>query len=221
MTDQLERPLGDLLMSPLGWLLAAAFHDDPVTCWLVPDPRLRPLAMGSLFTTVTLDAAAEQGLRIQRAGSGDGPVVAVATWFDRTEPADALEFPATEADDSLFERWRILQVTLAAAHPVEPHHHLAFLGVHPDHHGTGHGSRLLHEHHEHLDATGTPAYLEASSPHNRRLYLRHGYHDHGEPLQLPDGPHLYPMWRDPAASRAEPPGMATAGAGPDRSTGPA
>ena len=29
----------------------------------------------------------------------------------------------------------------------------------------------------------------------RGLYLRHGYEDHGEPIRLPDGPEMYPMWR--------------------------
>ena len=41
-----------------------------------------------------------------------------------------------------------------------------------------------------------PAYHEASSPRNRALYERHGYVTQGE-FTLPDGPPLWPMWRDP------------------------
>ena len=47
------------------------------------------------------------------------------------------------------------------------------------------------------DAAGQPAYLEATTDANKRLYLRHGFVEL-DPLPLPDnGPVLYPMWRDP------------------------
>jgi hypothetical protein len=45
---------------------------------------------------------------------------------------------------------------------------------------------------------GTPAYLEASSPRARDLYLRHGYAmRRGSAFRLPEGPLLWPMWREP------------------------
>lgn len=43
------------------------------------------------------------------------------------------------------------------------------------------------------DAAGLPAYLEASSPRNISLYARHG-----SPIRWPDGPELFPLWREPA-----------------------
>ena len=46
-------------------------------------------------------------------------------------------------------------------------------------------------------ATGTAAYLEASDERTRDLYLRHGYTDRREPIELPDGPSMYPMVRIP------------------------
>jgi hypothetical protein len=50
-----------------------------------------------------------------------------------------------------------------------------------------------------LDDSGRPAYLEASSPRARDLYLRHGYLPRpGTPFHLPDGgPPMWPMWREP------------------------
>ncbi|QYN34952.1 hypothetical protein K1T35_42510 [Pseudonocardia sp. DSM 110487] len=45
------------------------------------------------------------------------------------------------------------------------------------------------------DADGLPAYLEATSLRSRSLYERHGFRDAGDPIQLPDGPSLWPMWR--------------------------
>ena len=41
------------------------------------------------------------------------------------------------------------------------------------------------------------AYLEASDERTRRIYLRHGYADHGSPIELPGGPFMYPMVRHP------------------------
>ena len=58
---------------------------------------------------------------------------------------------------------------------------------------------MLAHHHAALDQEVVPAYLEAADLRNRDLYLRHGYVDHGPPIQLPDGPRMYPMWRQPAA----------------------
>ncbi len=50
------------------------------------------------------------------------------------------------------------------------------------------------------DHDGTPAYLEATSPRNRQLYQRLGFHVTSE-IPLPDGPTMWRMWRDPAGAR--------------------
>ncbi|WP_199435287.1 hypothetical protein [Qaidamihabitans albus] len=60
-----------------------------------------------------------------------------------------------------------------------------------------------------------PAYLEASSPRDRRLYERVGFTDLGDPIEPPDGPRLQPMWRPATAGmdRPEPSGWNTPGGG--------
>jgi GNAT superfamily N-acetyltransferase len=69
--------------------------------------------------------------------------------------------------------------------------------VRPDRQGQGTGHALLRAYHEILDRdAGAPAYLEASDLRTRQIYLRHGYADHGPPIHLPDGPLMYPMWRE-------------------------
>jgi hypothetical protein len=51
------------------------------------------------------------------------------------------------------------------------------------------------------DATGVPAYLEATNERNCALYRRHGFVDR-DPLPLPaGGPPLYPMWREPVVEK--------------------
>jgi hypothetical protein len=88
---------------------------------------------------------------------------------------------------------------------------------------TGRGSALLAHHRQYLDATGTPAYLEASSPRSRDLYTRFGYRAAGQAFRLPDGPAFWPMWRQPhpaitptpqshTAEPADPAAQATASA---------
>lgn len=83
-------------------------------------------------------------------------------------------------------------------HPGAPCFHLQLMGVVPEQQGRGIGSRLLAAVLERCDATGTPAYLEATSAANRRLYERHGF-EASHVIMLPDGPSLWPMWREPAA----------------------
>jgi len=46
------------------------------------------------------------------------------------------------------------------------------------------------------DAEGLPAYLESSKESNVPFYERHGFAV-TETFDLPDGPRLWLMWRDP------------------------
>jgi GNAT superfamily N-acetyltransferase len=84
------------------------------------------------------------------------------------------------------------------------HQYLAILAVRPGCQGRGIGTALLNARHRDLDRDGVPAYLEASSPRARDLYLRHGYTLRpGGPFRLPEGgPPMWPMWREPAPATA-------------------
>ncbi|MEQ1617327.1 MAG: GNAT family N-acetyltransferase [Terricaulis sp.] len=84
---------------------------------------------------------------------------------------------------------------LNALHPQEPHAHLVFLGVSPHAQGRGVGSAILKETLAPLDASGTPALLEATTERNVALYRRHGF-DVVENLRLSDL-HVRIMWRAP------------------------
>jgi ribosomal protein S18 acetylase RimI-like enzyme len=84
------------------------------------------------------------------------------------------------------DRWVLLERAMDAARPGGRHEYLMLAGVLPGQQGKGLGTRLLDHHHEVLDAAGTGAYLEATSPGSRALYTRLGYHDHGRPFH-PEG----------------------------------
>jgi GNAT superfamily N-acetyltransferase len=196
-------------------VLAAALADSDVGRWLDPDPDTRvPHALAYFRTTV--DQAMSAGT--VRVADQRGEILAAALWFARpAAPASADDPPACDAgppvggspvgaglsNGAVFERLRLLGRLLDERHPLGPaHHHLAHLGVRPDQQRQGIGSYLLIGHHAYLHVAGIPAYLEASDPGSRQLYLRHGYTDVGVPIMLPTGLPIWPMWRPPAPAGA-------------------
>lgn len=201
MTDIIPAQPGDL--DALSLVIAEAFDDLPPSRWLIGDETARrevfphyfrihlehALACGVVWTTTDRVAAAlwiPLGLGKPALPDGYCERLAVATslWTSRFGAFDT---------------------ALEARHPAgTAHHYLALLGVRPGRQGEGIGSALLREHHRRLDQAGIPGYLEASSERNRQLYLRHGYRDTGLPVDLPGGPSLFPMWREPLRASATP-----------------
>ncbi|MFI7635973.1 GNAT family N-acetyltransferase [Nonomuraea sp. NPDC049400] len=114
------------------------------------------------------------------------------------EPQDAPEADLRTVFGAGGARLRALGQALAQRHPDrEPHLYLACMGVIGGRQGAGLGSAMLRHRLERADAEGLAAYLEASSPRSRALYLRHGFEDLGEPVRVADSPLLWPMWRRP------------------------
>lgn len=187
----------------LSHLIADAFFNLPPSRWLIPDKPARrhifpryfriivehALASGTIYTTPGRSAAA---LWLQI--SPGGPV-----------PPDGYSNQLAAVTGEWIDRFAAFDAVLGHRHPVGiAHHHLAILAVRPSQQGQGAGSTLLRAFHQQLDdASGMPAYLEAASPRTRDLYLRHGYTDLGSPIQLPGGPAMYPMLREPG-SRQQP-----------------
>jgi len=179
-------------------LVAEAMWDGRVARWLNPDPVIRRRDSPGYFG-IFVEHAVRFGEVYATADAETGRLSGVALWFPFTSlipaPAD-YDARLKEATGPAFDRARELDAALEARHPLDAHHYLAFLAVHPDHHNHGIGSALLERHHARLDRAGIPAYLEANDPRNRDLYLRHGYVCDTE-IELPDGPSLWPMWRAP------------------------
>lgn len=178
-------------------LIATAFHPLDVATWLVADPNERQRALYG-HMRILVDHALDCGEVLTTIGH-----TAAAVWLPRTNPLPEISDYGRRlwlATGAHVDRFRALDAAFDKHHPSERHHHLALLAVHPDHQRRRTGSALLDFYHARLDRDAMPAYLEASSPYSRRLYLRHGYTDHGPPITLPHhGPNLHPMWRPPGA----------------------
>jgi len=184
-------------------VIAEAFAGLAVVGWLVPDldPDMRRRVLAADFGIFVEHAFAHGQVH------ATPDLAAVALWFpfdgEPVPEPDDYQRRLADAVGEWADRFSVLDALFEAHHPSEPHHHLAFLAVRPECQGSGLGSALLRHHHARLDHAGIPAYLEASSPGSRDLYLRHGYRLRGEPFTVPDGTPFWPMWRTPSAARPE------------------
>lgn len=179
--------------------LAKAFYDDPLFSWLFPDASRRVeisrRAFDLYLKRVWLQH--EETYTIGDASTGACVWEPPGTWKLSVREQLSL-LPAMLP---IFGR-RLPRVlgTLNAVekgHPAEPHYYLAFIGVAPESQGNGMGSILMHPVLQRCDAEGIPAYLEASAPRNRDLYLRHGFEVTEEIRPGRGGPPLWRMWREP------------------------
>ncbi|MGW0531633.1 GNAT family N-acetyltransferase [Streptomyces sp. NPDC003032] len=198
-------------------LLDEAFMWDPVSGWVFPGEEHRrrrhgalmgaffDLALGEGFIDIAEDgAAAALWWSVPAAGAEgvgqDGEDVGA----EAAAEADAeVDGPALlrQAVDPENERVELIGRLTDAAHPTDrAHEYLHMIAVRPDRQGEGLGTALVNAVLERCDREGLHAYLEASNARSRDLYERLGFAFTGAPLDLPEGPRMWPMWREPRAS---------------------
>ncbi|MEV4356021.1 GNAT family N-acetyltransferase [Nonomuraea sp. NPDC049625] len=173
-------------------VLTEAFMNDPLACWLFPEASERGRLQSYFYRSLLAHPTAEAYLIGGREGA--------SLWLAPATGRTSHEEPPG-ADQVFGENGARLQAVgeaLAQRHPGhEPHLYLACMGVVGGRQGAGLGTAMLRHRLERADADGLAAYLEASSPRSRDLYLRHGFEDLGEPVRVADSPLLWPMWRRP------------------------
>jgi ribosomal protein S18 acetylase RimI-like enzyme len=183
-------------LARVGLALSRAFHDDPVLVWSLPHPDRRREVLPGFFTLFA--GAFQRHGHVHRTVDGTG----AALWAPPgvtpvgDDESDAFGAAMQELVGSDAERTFIISELLEENHPHDPVWYLNFVGVEPAGQGRGIGSALLEHVLVEADRNGEPAYLDATSMRNRRLYERHGFVTTRE-LLLPDGPPMWPMWRDP------------------------
>ncbi|MBL1291254.1 GNAT family N-acetyltransferase [Streptomyces sp. NPDC057067] len=179
-------------------ILEEAFHHDPVSSWVFPDEDHRRAVHGK-FLGVFADVTLEEG-RIDLLEDG----TAAALWLsvpagvpDEEDDTPALMRETADPDN---ERAELVGRLTGAVHPHDrAHEYLLMIGVSPERQGEGIGEALMRGVLERCDREGTPAYLEASSERSRGLYERLGFAFMGRTVDLPQGPPMWPMWREPRA----------------------
>lgn len=184
-------------------VLSAAFLDDPVFVWIVPDRDERAALLPGIFDAFADAYARHDETHVLATGDAPAaPIGGAALWAPPgvapIHPDDEPRFftRVAEVAGGHLDRFATTGEIFDAAHPSEPCWFLSLLGVDGAHQGRGFGSALLRRVLDEADRAGQPAYLEATSPRNRALYERHGFR-HVRDLPLPDGPTAYAMWRDP------------------------
>ncbi len=189
---------------------AAGFYSDPVMSWVLRDDGARLHQLDLVFHQVVTHFFPDRGI------IGVLDDASVCLWRDpsfdhRAVPAE-VEVEAESEDDEgdggdaadppfsaeELERFDLLTTAMAEHHPHDPHWYLFVVSTLPERQGQGLGAAVLAPVLAQCDAEGVPAYLESTNPRNMTLYRRLGFEQTGE-IPLPDGPSLYPMWREPHA----------------------
>ncbi|MFJ9901586.1 GNAT family N-acetyltransferase [Streptomyces sp. NPDC101152] len=180
-------------------LLDAAFQDDPVSNWVFPEEEHRRTTHHRLMAAFTDLVLAEGRVDVTEDGSASAlwlPVQAGPHAAADSDEDGAAQLRAAVDPDN--ERVELIARLTQDIHPVgRAHAYLWMIGVRPGRQGEGLGSALIRQALDRCDREGLPAYLEASSARSRALYERLGFEPTGTPLALPDGPHMWPMWREP------------------------
>jgi ribosomal protein S18 acetylase RimI-like enzyme len=180
-------------------VLARAFQDDdPVFTWWIPDADRRRATLPPFFELFVETFLPHDLIYVDADTSG------TVVWGPPSNPlgiSDEEAFGArVEQIVAEIDLPRVFEITTALGeqHPSEPHYYLQWAAVVPERQGRGIGSALLAPVLERCDREGTPAYTEATSLQNRRLYERHGFAFVSE-VAPAGGPPLYRMWREPVA----------------------
>lgn len=195
------RPASESEVTPAAAVLAEAFAEDPVLLEFRP-PRPgedRVAVLGDLFAALIRSVpATSRALDVALDGQR---IVGAALWEAPRPHAGAVEAFGARVPTFL----RVLGVVGALravrhlrrmdrARPAAPHWYLAEIGVAAAARGRGVGGLLLEHALDRVDRRRQAAYLESSTPHNRRLYRRHGFGD-GAPITGLGAAAPISMWR--------------------------
>ncbi|MCC3773120.1 GNAT family N-acetyltransferase [Streptomyces sp. UNOC14_S4] len=179
-------------------LIGESFQTDPVSGWVFPDEDRRRVVQPRFFGAY-LDVALRDGWV-----DVTDDLSAAALWLPVRPEADGEEDgdlgERLSAADPGNERAGVVAELTGRVHPVDrAHYYLPVIVAAPGRQGQGRGRALLAPVMDRCDREGMPAYLEASNERSKALYERLGFAVLGDAIRLPEGPRLWPMWREPSS----------------------
>lgn len=175
--------------------LARAFVDDPVMMFMIPDADARVAKLPRLFK-VLLKLALPHGLCHITSGYESATIWKppgkwhLSLWDYIANGPDLLGIFGTNVLSVMATMDRIEKI-----HPKVPHYYLQVIGTDPVKQGKGFASLIMRHQLAASDAAGMPCYLESSKDTNIPIYRSFGFELRGE-ISIPDGPTLWPMWRE-------------------------
>jgi len=164
-----------------GEMLGRAFHDNPMSLYILPDEGDRTRHLGWMFGTST-----RYGCLFGEVYTTTGRIDGAAVWLTPESPpmsretagrAGMAELPQKMGPEA-FQRLMVMKShfdELRRRDAPEPHWYLWVLGVDPPRQGQGVGGALLQPVLARADADGLPCYLETDKPINVPFYQRHGF----------------------------------------------
>jgi ribosomal protein S18 acetylase RimI-like enzyme len=182
-------------VAPLARALAAAFEDDPIFAWLLPNKRRRPDKLLRFFTLELESVVLPSGTAwMSPEASGACLELPPGEWRMPLQ-TQALHAPQFAAVFGRSQPRALITITqMERRHLREPHFYVPYVGVAPEGQGAGLGTKLLRKTLERADAAGLPTYLEATSERNAALYERLGF-EHLGAFTVLGSPPLWPMRR--------------------------
>ncbi len=198
MNDSAVRECAWADAESVGTTLARAFDDDPLVGHFLPDPATRPAKAARMFRLLL-----KMGLPHHACYMTSG-AESVALW----RPPDKWHLSIWDYfanGPSLLSIFGLGTMRVMSAmdhiekkHPRKPHWYLQTLGTDPSKQGKGFAGKIVRHQTAIADRQGVPCYLESSKSTNIPVYQALGFHVTGE-ITLPNGPTVWPMWRDPKA----------------------
>lgn len=179
--------------------LTEAFNNDPVINWFIRQDRRRDMAL-RLFFRIAYNSLTLPHGHVYTSDERCG--VALWTPPGKWKLGSIEQASLIPAYAKAFGLKRLNQVLppisrMQKHHPRFPHYYLFALGVKPELQRRGIGSIFMKEVLAKCDRENIPAYLEATSPANRDLYMRHGFKV-TKKFNLPNnGPGMWFMLREP------------------------
>jgi GNAT superfamily N-acetyltransferase len=195
-TAVLARPAD---IDTLAEMLAKAFHKDALTRYITPDDERRARILPDFFRVFLEISVGYEAVYTNARRDAALLFLPPGAWHEVEGRGVELSqrFTAILGEEEV-DTMATISGLQAVHHPMgRPHYYVSFAGVDPDRQRHGAMAVLVDALLARADAEQTACYTEASSAGGTWAALRNGFVEVGVKIEIPGGPTLRPMWREP------------------------